>query len=243
MIPAWTTTKVHTWWEWVVFHQGSQEALHNHLAGPLRWVWKGKCAGDSAAGGCEATVVCHVSSSQYGWRETNCIITPHSGSRHLCDSLLQTGWEARVKINPLFNPKSLKHKLWALLLPVNGSGSEQNLVWLRVFSPSEAPALPSALSSKAPRRSARLCPSAGRLCLVLPTQHSAKPCDTHQFFAQVDYLLLLFIYRLFINGFGEFYFVSVEFEWSVSIFAHLFWSEMLCFSATATGSECHTENL
>ncbi len=35
-----------------------------------------------------------------------------------------------------------------------GSGSEQNPVWLQVFSPSDAPALLLALSSKAPWRSA-----------------------------------------------------------------------------------------
>ncbi len=77
--------------------------------------------------------------SQYGRRETSYIITPR-----------QTGCAARVKINPLFNPKSLKNKLWALLPPVNSSGSEQNPVWLQVFIPSDAPALPLALSSKAP---------------------------------------------------------------------------------------------
>lgn len=33
--------------------------------------------------------------------------------------------------NPLFNPKSQKNELWALLLPAaSSSGSEQNLVWL-----------------------------------------------------------------------------------------------------------------
>lgn len=37
---------------------------------------------------------------------------------NLCDSFLQTGWEARVTINPHFYPKSLKNKLCALL----GSG-------------------------------------------------------------------------------------------------------------------------
>ncbi len=102
-------------------------------------------------------------SSQYGWRETNYIITPHSGGWHLCGSLLQTGWEARVKINPLFNPKSLKNKLWALLLPVNGSGSEQNPVW---------PALPSALFFKAPRCPAAVC----RRAALLPLR--AGPPDT-----------------------------------------------------------------
>ena len=44
---------------------------------------------------------------------------------HLCGSLLQSG----VKINPVFNPESLK-----VILPlVNTSRSEQNLKWLQVF--------------------------------------------------------------------------------------------------------------
>ncbi len=78
-------------------------------------------------------------------------------------------------------------------------------------------------------------------CPVLPTQHSAKLCDTHTFFAQVQYLLLLLIYRLFICGFGEFYFLSVESEWSVSICAYLFWSEILC--CRPTDSECRIYRL
>ncbi len=93
-------------------------------------------------------------------------------------------------------------------------------MWLRVFT--EAPAPPSALSSKAPRRALSASSgwkrAAGLLCAVLPTQHSAKPRDTRDTcFAQVEHLPLLFIYRLFIDGFGEFYCVSAKFEWSVSI--------------------------
>ncbi len=50
------------------------------------------------------------------------------------------------------------------------------------------------------------------LCTV-PLQ-SAVNMHTHTFFAQVKYLLLLFIYRLFIDSFGAFQFVYVKFEWS-----------------------------
>ncbi len=45
---------------------------------------------------------------------------------------------------------------------------------------------------------------------VLPTQHSAKPCDMRKCFTQVEYLLLLFLYRLY-RRFGEFYFVPAEY--------------------------------
>ncbi len=63
--------------------------------------------------------------------------------------------------------------------------------------------------------------------------HFALLCDTHKCLAEVEYLPLLF----------EFYFVSVEFEWSVSICTRLFWSEMLCFSVTTTDSECRPYHL
>ncbi len=69
------------------------------------------------------------------------------------------------------------------------------------------------------------------LCVLLLCSLFWRREGTHQ---RLCFFLLLFIYRLFIDGFGEFYFVSVKFEWSVSICAHLFWSEMQCCSVTTT---------
>ena len=51
----------------------------------------------------------------------------HKG--HPCRSLLQSG----LKMNSCFNRKSFKSNLWTLLPLVNGSESEQNLMWLPVF--------------------------------------------------------------------------------------------------------------
>ncbi len=87
-------------------------------------------------------------SSQYGQRETNYIITPTvevGTSATRCFRQV----EKRVKINPLFNPKSLKSNLWALLAPINGSclstrrGSVPALV--------RSPGPPDTTLSKAPR--------------------------------------------------------------------------------------------
>lgn len=62
-------------------------------------------------------------------------------------------------------------KLWALLLLVNGFRSEENPVWLQVFMSPEAPTLPAALPSRAPRHSS--CRSAiSLLHLVLPKLQS-----------------------------------------------------------------------
>ncbi len=97
------------------------------------------------------------------------------------------------------------------------------------FITPEVAALPSTLSPRAQQLSVDeegFCPSAGALCVVLPTQHSAQPCT--------DSLLELniYCYYLFVDSCGEFYFVSV------SLNEVLFWSDMLCSSATSTGSEC-----
>ncbi len=72
---------------------------------------------------------------------------------------------------------------------------DQSRIWcdIRLLIPSDTVALPSALSSKALQRSA----AAERELLV---------CFVCLF------CLLLFICRLFIDSFDEFYFVSVEFE-------------------------------
>ncbi len=130
-------------------------------------------------------------------------------------SMAQTGWEARMKINPLFNPKSLKNILWALLLLVNGSRSKHNPVWLLVFSPVYRPC---------PRLSLPNLPGAQQLSVGGPAEQSiclhlfwSSPHNTLQspmIRASVSLKLNIYHYYLFIDGFGEFYFVFVEFEWS-----------------------------
>ncbi len=97
-----------------------------------------------------------------------------------------------MKINPLFNPKSS--------LPADK----------RVRIRAESSVTPGVYSS--PAFSSCLLARRGSVPPLVPTQYSAKPCDACTFLAQVEYLLLLFIYRLFIDRLGEFYFVSVEFE-------------------------------
>ncbi len=166
------------------------------------------------------------SSQQSVWTKRNWyIITHHSGSRHLCGWLLQTSLEREWRwIDFLIT--SLKNKLRALLLPVNSSGSEQNLM----LSP---PQLPGAQQLSVSEEG--FCPSTGPLRPVLPTQHSAKP---HKICAHLSLKLNVYYYFLFTDSFGDFYFVFVKFEWSVSICTHLFWSELLCSSATSNGSEC-----
>lgn len=50
--------------------------------------------------------------------------------------------QVEVRINPLFNPQSLKNKLWALFLPVNSSRLQQNPVWLWLFIHPDASVCP-----------------------------------------------------------------------------------------------------
>lgn len=94
---------------------------------------------------------------------------------HLLGSLRHTGWEARVKINPLSNPKSLKDKLWALLPLINGSRSEQNPVRLRVDVSPGAPAFPPGAAAVY-RRAAPLS-----LCPAPPSPPQTSLCKAPRF--------------------------------------------------------------
>ncbi len=113
----------------------------------------------------------------------------------------------------------------------------------------EAPALSSALFSKAPWCSAAVCWQGGALSLpwfAPPGPPHTTLCKALQY-VQIFHSSWIFTITIYlqtiIDGFGQFYFVSVEFEWSVSICAHFFWSEMLCSSATSAGSECRIYHL
>lgn len=85
--------------------------------------------------------------------------------------------------------------LWALLLLVNGSRSEQNRVLLSVFIPPEALALPQApllQSSPGQQLSVGDRSSVPPLCPVLPKLHSAQPCNKHNII-QFEYFQIYFI--------------------------------------------------
>lgn len=112
------------------------------------------------------------------------------------------GW-AEIHLNPLFNPKSVEQKLWALLLPINGSGLE-NPMWLLVSVSPEVPVLPPALSSRAPGAQ-QLSVGERQLC------HSVLPGLLHATLSQTS--------GCWDSGskltvFDEFYQVSFRLEWS-----------------------------